>query len=108
MSDWLLCLVGRHDWDEFGECRRNWQHVQMQPGDTLRGLGHLMAGTDWTDGPYGRVAKRRHDAKMARGLDLQRQLAALGEDVSLELCKNAAWNGYGDALIAVVEDSRRG
>jgi hypothetical protein len=81
-------------------------HVQTRPGDTWMGMAHLLRGTEYTDGPYSRVSRRRYEAKKAAGLELQARLAALGEDVSLELCKDAAfnWPDHGESIIALVRN----
>lgn len=105
MTGWLLCLLGRHDWDPYGQCQRNWMHVQTEPGDTWIGMAHLLRGTEYADGPYSRVSRRRYAAQEAAGRELQARLAAMGEDVSLELCEDAfTWPDHGESLITVVRD----
>lgn len=83
MRNWLKCLIGLHDWDEYGECRRNWTHVQ----------GKYDAGV-WLiyGGPWSRIARLRYLDRQRLGKEFQRQLAALGVEASLEMCEDVATN----------------
>jgi hypothetical protein len=103
MSKPLRCFLGFHDWSEFGDCARC-AKVRTTPADYVEGLGHLLAGTDWR-GPWTRVAERKYEAKREAGRRLQGQLAALGADVSLELCVwYARERDTAESLLRLAED----
>lgn len=95
---WLFCLVGAHDWDDYGQCLRNWKHVIHTPDDYLLG------------GAYTRVARRKRMARRDAGLDLQLQMAVLGFRVSLALCEDVASRpGEADAMLMLAaERAERG
>lgn len=88
------CTFGRHRWTEFGDCERC-----GKPRDLS-----LLAMALFGDRPYERVADRRHAASVLGGLELQQQMARLGQDVSLELCRDFADRGEQDALLSVARE----
>lgn len=94
MSGWVRCLFGFHDWDQYGECRRNWKHVQGKYDRSV----WLTYG-----GPWSRVAYLRARDRERLGREFQRQMNALGQDVSFELSKHVAQEPeLADAMLAVV------
>lgn len=92
------CLIGRHDWDEYGECRRNWQHVQGMYDPAV----WLSYG-----GPWSRVARLRRAAKVRAGEALQAELAELGEQVTLEMCMEVARDPRLTASVLEIARERR-
>jgi hypothetical protein len=71
--------------------------VRVTFADYMEGFGCLVRGEDW-DGPWSRAVRRRFEESRQRGAALQAELAAIGANVSLELCRDAADNGWSDGL----------
>lgn len=89
------CFIGRHGWDAFGRCDRCWR---------VSGISDTVEA--WAPGAsfrayYGRIRRA--------GEDVQTQMRALGHEVSLELCEDAARHGWTPALLQLGrERSARG